>query len=63
MTCDCVAEVNKRLAFGNAIICTTVSVSPRVVIEIMKLDENKRGKLPKLVAACCPFCGERYPTD
>jgi hypothetical protein len=68
--CDCQEAVNKRLAFSNAKIAFglmwTADANPRVdvmppTIVLEKIDKSKRGKLPTLMASCCPFCGERYP--
>jgi hypothetical protein len=64
--CDCRKAVNERLAFSNAKIAEGLLfgegrldlASPQIVLE--KIDKDKRGKLPNLIATCCPFCGERY---
>ena len=70
--CDCQEAVNKRLAFSNAKIAfglmwtdgdthKVVAMPPTIVLE--KIDKSKRGKLPTLLATCCPFCGERFEEE
>lgn len=67
--CDCRDAVNERLAFSNAKIGMGLlfgegrleAAPPMIVLE--KIDDRKRGKLPHLVATCCPFCGERFSTE
>lgn len=69
--CDCREAVNKRLEVGNAKIAfglmwtpganpSVDQMPPTIVLE--KIDKRKRGRLPTLMATCCPFCGERYPS-
>jgi hypothetical protein len=64
--CDCREAVNERLAFSNAKIGegllfsdSRVDLSPPMIV-LEKIDKAQRGKLPNLLATCCPFCGERY---
>lgn len=64
--CECREAINERLAFSNARIAfglmfgeATIERSPPM-ITLEKINDKKRGKLPKLLATCCPFCGERY---
>lgn len=66
--CDCRAAVNERLVSSNAKIAMGLlfgegkleAAPPMIVLE--KADDRKRGRLPVLVATCCPFCGERFST-
>lgn len=70
--CECRQAVNERLAVSNSRIavgfCLTTEgtmrgmelTPPMIVLE--KVDGKKRGKPPTLLASCCPFCGDRYPT-
>ena len=67
--CGCQEAVNKRLAFSNAKIAfglmwtsgdnPAINVMPPTIM-LEKVDKSKRGRLPTLLATCCPFCGERY---
>lgn len=66
--CDCREAVNQRLEFSNARIAAGfcfdahagIDLAPPM-IALEKIDKNKRGKPPVLLASCCPFCGERFP--
>lgn len=71
MTCKCRAEVNEYLAERNAVIFQEWAAfgrlgkpmksgwtPPRIVVH--RLDKSKRGRLPKLEAKFCPFCGKRF---
>lgn len=67
--CDCQKAVDEQLAGSNARIAfgllfgnATIDRSPAMIV-LEKVDEKKRGKLPTLLATCCPFCGERYRKD
>lgn len=64
--CECRAAINKRLvpenakiAFGLLFRDARIDLSPPM-ITLEKINEKKRSKLPMLLAAYCPFCGERY---
>lgn len=68
MMCDCRAAVNERLAITNSKIAeglvfslsdAVMDVSPPMIM-VDKINRNIKGKLPVLLATCCPFCGERY---
>lgn len=63
--CNCIDEVNAKLAEHNAQILLPMFVGgggpKRPFIETTKLDEKKRGKPPALFATVCPFCGAKYP--
>jgi hypothetical protein len=68
--CDCITEVNKTLKeqginteLDLAIMLSKLrdwTVRPKVTTK--KIDGDIRGKPKLLVAAFCPFCGEKYPT-
>jgi hypothetical protein len=69
MACECIAEVNAKLAEHNAQVHVPMFIigrkpgaepGPRVFVETIKLDEKRRGKPPALFATFCPFCGIRY---
>lgn len=66
MTCDCAASVNEKLVEHNAVLdrgllidrsTGTVRMAPPA-LSVSKLDPKKRGRLPTLYCAFCPFCGE-----
>lgn len=65
--CDCHKAVNARLAVSNAKIAygfmyeqaDGMKLSPPLIV-IEKINKTVRGKLPVLLATCCPFCGARY---
>lgn len=60
--CNCIAEMNGKLAEHNGgIVCTMFGKPPRAAIEVYQL-ETGRGKKrpPKAIASFCPFCGEKY---
>ena len=62
--CDCIANASNMLREHNASLMTTMLSKPeRVVLETFKIDTRKRGKPPRMVATCCPFCGERYEPE
>lgn len=67
--CDCRKAVDERLAFSNARIAfgftfsdANMDISPPMIV-LEKLDDKKRGRVPTLLATCCPFCGERYEPE
>jgi hypothetical protein len=69
LMCNCRERVNKKLAARNAEIAAGfmltnndgptrgMKLSPPMIM-LEKVDAKKRGKLPILVAAYCPFCGK-----
>lgn len=63
--CDCqkavdegLAASNARIAFGLLFGNATIDRSPPMIV-LEKVDDKKGGRLPTLLATCCPFCGER----
>jgi hypothetical protein len=66
--CDCLNSNAKDFAACGLRIITSSIVSkdltlqePRAVIAVEWTKERCRKPLPRLMAACCPFCGARYP--
>lgn len=68
--CVCAAKVNELLAPQNGQLVCSLRMFPagkkhefhaRAVVECEKVDSIKRGRLKKLVATFCPFCGVEYP--
>ncbi len=63
MSCECIAEVNKKLAERNTQILLPMFVMKGPVVpfvETRKLNEKKRGKPVAMFASFCPFCGLKY---
>lgn len=59
--CDCIDQMNAKIADINGIIVSTYSEPSRPIIETMKLDATKRKKKAfSVLASFCPFCGEKY---
>lgn len=60
--CNCIAEMNQKLAEGgyNAAILTNLFGPQKATVDTYKPDEKKRGKPPIVIASYCPFCGEKY---
>lgn len=58
--CNCITEVNAKLAESNGELAITFWPMVRPLLETMKLDTRKRVKPPLVVATFCPFCGEKY---
>jgi hypothetical protein len=58
--CDCINQMNEKLAAHNAALVTTMFGQPeRVCVETYKVDSKVRGfRPPKVLASYCPFCGE-----
>ncbi len=59
--CNCIVNVNERLALHNTCIHMPLFGPALPFIETIKLDEKKRGKPTKMFATFCPFCGEKFP--
>lgn len=64
--CNCRAAVDQNLASRNARVAvgmffgnSRIDLAPPMVV-LEKIDGNRRGKLPNLVASYCPFCGKKY---
>jgi len=61
MACNCITDVNRKLADHNSqIVCTLFGQPSRCVIETTKLDPKKRGRPQAMLASFCPFCGAAY---
>lgn len=67
MKCDCLKEVNRRLAEVGARIAQRVVQSPEGVVSLtspMLLVERVgggRSPIPAVDCAFCPFCGAELP--
>lgn len=67
MACDCIAEMDAKLAEHNTKLCVTFAFprdgSPSYTlpsIETEKIEKRQR-KGPALAIPCfCPFCGTKY---
>ena len=63
--CDCMKQVNERLAERNAKLATTFQVTHdmgikmRLLVATEKIDKAKRKPVPVVTASFCPFCGEK----
>lgn len=63
--CDCVKNMNERLATLNVRIAQGLFLTPTHDLQAMtlvateKVDKAKRKPLPAVVANFCPFCGEK----
>lgn len=69
MACDCVSEMNAKLAEHNTKIIETFGfprdgspVYTRPKIDVEKIETRKRLGPALAVPTFCPFCGERYET-
>jgi hypothetical protein len=67
--CDCIKRINEYLEPKNTQVTPTIAVSGNtfqflgVRIETQKIDTSKRGKPVSLIAAYCPFCGQKYEQE
>lgn len=60
--CDCIAEVNARLAQdGGEVLTDMLTEPPRAFITTYR--RWARRKLPLVQATFCPFCGTVYPPN
>ena len=63
--CDCIKNVDEKLAERNARLTQALVFGNRAAPTIMlqtKVIEKKRGAKPVGMFLCyCPFCGEKYP--
>ena len=60
-TCNCIAEVNEKLAERNGELSITLWPVIRPILETNKVDTKMRVRPPMIVATYCPFCGTKYP--
>lgn len=68
MACNCIEEVDTKLAEYNIRILVPMFIiprgggkpEPRVFVETVKIDTKKRAKTPAVFATFCPFCGLKY---
>lgn len=66
MTCNCITEMNAKLAPHNGRVAQAIRITADLgrmfsstVIGTEKLDKSKRKPIPTLMATFCPFCGKR----
>ena len=65
MSCDCMKQVNERLAAHNGRLATgfqitaDMSIKMRLLLATEKLDKTKRKPVPSVWASYCPFCGTK----
>ena len=62
MNCDCVNEMNRKLADKNVRIATAYRiVGPKMLMDLIvaseKIDTSNRKNTPLIIATFCPFCG------
>ena len=63
--CDCVKQMDERLAQNNGRIAVALQVTEdmglrsRLCVATEKLDKTKRKPVPTVMANYCPFCGEK----
>jgi hypothetical protein len=58
----CFVQADKFLADKNARLATNLLNDSNVFVEVEKLDEKIRGRLPVMIATYCPFCGKKLET-
>ncbi len=58
---DCVKLMNEARAVENSQLEEVMSFSGKelIAISVEKVDSKKKGKLRKLFATYCPFCGKK----
>jgi hypothetical protein len=65
MTCDCMKQVNEKLASHNGRLATgfqitaAMGIKMRLLLATEKLDKKKRNPVPTVTATYCPFCGTK----
>lgn len=66
--CDCINEINAKLAPDHCVDATMAFRSGEVSIAMIGLirrdkwrREDRRSKPSFIVASHCPWCGEKYP--
>jgi len=65
MTCDCMKQVNEKLASHNGRLATgfqmtaDMGIKMRLLLATEKLDKKKRKPVPTVTASYCPFCGTK----
>ena len=67
MACNCIAEINEKLApdhFLNCAMAFREGEVERPLIGLIRRDkwalETRRGKPSTFLASYCPFCGTKY---
>lgn len=60
--CDCIEKVNALLAPKNTtLVQDMISATAHSFVATAKLKTSVRSKPVSMMAAYCPFCGEKYP--
>lgn len=60
---DELAEFNAQIAFGFSFSNSSMDISPPI-IETEKVNKSlRRTKVPVVLAAFCPWCGESYKKE
>lgn len=65
--CECIKDINEQLISRNLKVKIPiasrqgqlVALTPEIVTE--KIDNSKKAGSAVLMAAYCPWCGEKYP--
>jgi hypothetical protein len=61
--CNCATKTDAKIKEYNYMLCRNLlegDTAPALV-EIVKIETKKRTPKLSLVAAYCPFCGNKYP--
>ena len=69
-SCKCLEQVQEQLKESNAQVTQSLMMAdwskgtirmsgPQLMLN--KIDSKKRGRLPYILCAFCPFCGTKYP--
>lgn len=65
--CNCIDDVDNKLAPDQCINATMFGHPRRAVIDLIRKDkwvtENRRSKPKFLIATHCPMCGEKYEKE
>jgi hypothetical protein len=64
--CNCIPDIDVKLAEHGQTLNTTILAEPRrAIISLIRKDkwilENRREKPTSFLATYCPWCGEKYP--
>lgn len=64
--CGCIDLVDAKLKERNTALDVAISLAGaplRVYVGTHVAEKRRGAKAALLIAAFCPFCGERYPTE
>ena len=63
--CDCIAKLDGELRPTGQCLDATMFGERKAAIGLIRTDkwcaETRRNKPTRMIAAFCPFCGEKYP--